>query len=64
MMEQRTRLRPKVDKELCTQCGTCVDHCAVSALSMSDDVPVVDADTCITCFCCQEMCPEKAISLR
>jgi len=63
-MKQRTLLRPRVDPELCTGCGTCIDQCSVSALAMGcDSVPVVDADTCITCFCCQEVCPEKAITL-
>lgn len=65
MMLARTKLRPQVDSEKCIGCGLCVDHCAVSALSMgSENMPVVDADTCITCFCCQEMCPEKAITLK
>lgn len=63
-IESRTKLKPIANPELCTACGTCVDQCAVSALSMGDGIPVVDADTCITCFCCQEMCPEKAITLR
>jgi len=63
-IRSRTLLRPQADPELCSGCGTCVDHCPMSALSMSDQVPVVDADTCITCFCCQEVCPEKAITLR
>jgi len=57
-------LRPRVDPELCTACGTCIDQCPVSALFMHEDIPTVDADTCITCFCCQEMCPEKAIALK
>ncbi len=64
VLQSRTLLRPQVDRELCTGCGTCVEHCTVSALSMNDDFPQVDADTCITCFCCQEMCPEKAVTLR
>ena len=64
MIRTRSALRPQADPELCTACGTCVDHCAVSALSMQGNLPVVDADTCITCFCCQEMCPAKAIVLR
>ncbi len=64
MIHGRTLLLPKADPVRCTGCGTCVEHCAVSALSMgADGLPVVDADTCITCFCCQEMCPEKAITL-
>lgn len=57
-------VRPQVDPELCTGCGTCVDQCPVSALTMNDHLPEVDADTCIMCFCCQEICPEKAITLQ
>jgi uncharacterized protein (DUF362 family)/NAD-dependent dihydropyrimidine dehydrogenase PreA subunit len=64
MLHQRTLLRPQADAELCTGCGTCVDQCPVSALSMNDLLPQVDPDTCIICFCCQEICPEKAITLR
>jgi uncharacterized protein (DUF362 family)/NAD-dependent dihydropyrimidine dehydrogenase PreA subunit len=61
---QKAQLLPQADPELCTGCGTCADHCPVSALSMQGDLPQADADTCITCFCCQEICPEKAITLR
>lgn len=64
MLLDRTLLRPRIDPELCTACGTCIDQCPVSALSMDEDIPLVDADTCITCFCCQEICPEKAIALK
>jgi ferredoxin len=59
-----TLLRPQADPELCTGCGTCVDQCAVSALSMNGNLPQVDVDKCITCFCCQEICPEKAMALK
>jgi uncharacterized protein (DUF362 family)/NAD-dependent dihydropyrimidine dehydrogenase PreA subunit len=60
----RTILRPRANPDQCTGCGTCVDQCPVSALSMGDHIPTVDTDTCIACFCCQEMCPEKAITLQ
>jgi uncharacterized protein (DUF362 family)/NAD-dependent dihydropyrimidine dehydrogenase PreA subunit len=60
----RTIMRPRANPDLCTGCGTCVDQCPVSALSIKQRVPEVDADTCITCFCCQEICPEKAIALQ
>jgi len=63
-MDQRIGLRPQADPDLCTGCGTCVDQCPVSALSMSQHVPEVDSKTCIRCFCCQEICPERAIALR
>ena len=64
MIHNRTILRPRADAGKCTGCGTCVDHCPVSALSIDADIPQVNADACIACFCCQEMCPEKAIALR
>ena len=62
-MERLARMRPKADATLCTACGTCIDQCPVSALSMVDDLPIVDPDLCITCCCCQEICPERAIQL-
>ncbi len=60
---QKIQLRPKANPDLCTGCGTCVDQCPVSALSMQDGTPVADGSACIVCFCCQEVCPEKAITL-
>lgn len=63
MMTRKIILKPKVDEDLCTGCGTCVDQCPVSALSMNVTSPEVNPDKCITCFCCQEMCPEHAITL-
>jgi uncharacterized protein (DUF362 family)/Pyruvate/2-oxoacid:ferredoxin oxidoreductase delta subunit len=64
VIHSRTIVRPQADPDLCTACGTCIEQCPASALSMVDNLPKVDADTCITCFCCQETCPEKAITLR
>ncbi len=64
LIHTRAAFRPQADPEKCTSCGTCVDHCPVSALSMVGNIPQVNADICIACFCCQEMCPEKAITLR
>jgi len=63
-LHKKTLLRPKADPELCTGCGTCVDHCPVSALSLKGNIPEVNFSACITCFCCQEICPEKAITLK
>lgn len=63
LLHSRTLLRPSVDAELCTGCGTCIEQCPASALSMDGEAPEVDPEKCITCFCCQEMCPETAIKL-
>ncbi len=39
IMRSRTMLRPQADPDLCTGCGTCVEQCPVSALSMGDQSP-------------------------
>ncbi|KLU65305.1 pyuvate ferredoxin oxidoreductase subunit delta [Desulfosporosinus acididurans] len=62
-MDSITAVRPLVDKELCSLCGTCIEHCPNGALTM-DEYPIVSPELCITCFCCQELCPQKAIELK
>lgn len=65
VISRRMKQRPRVNREACTGCGSCVDQCPVSALSMGDgQYPSADAATCIACFCCQEICPDKAIVLQ
>ncbi|MBW2031021.1 MAG: 4Fe-4S binding protein, partial [Deltaproteobacteria bacterium] len=63
IMERQLKLRPRAERDLCTGCGTCIEACPVSALSMKDETPAVDPGKCIVCFCCQEKCPERAIQL-
>jgi len=63
IMESQLRLRPRAVGALCTGCGTCIEACPASALSMAKGIPEVDPDRCIVCFCCQEKCPERAIQL-
>ena len=64
VIHERTLLTPQANPDWCTGCGTCIEQCPMSALSMCDDLPQVDPEACIACFCCQEICPEKAITLR
>ena len=63
LLTKPTILRPQPDTERCTGCGTCVDQCPVSALSMVGQFPEADPEICIRCFCCQEICPENAMAL-
>jgi ferredoxin len=39
LIVSRILLRPVADPDSCTGCGTCVEHCPASALSMPEDVP-------------------------
>jgi Pyruvate/2-oxoacid:ferredoxin oxidoreductase delta subunit len=54
--------RIKVKKDLCTQCGVCIQHCPAQALTM-DKIPRLDAPKCISCYCCYELCSSQAIEL-
>ncbi len=51
----------KINPDLCTACGTCIDECPVEAIS-AGDVYVIDGDSCIDCGACSGVCPADAIS--
>ncbi|MBC7085646.1 MAG: 4Fe-4S binding protein [Methanomethylovorans sp.] len=54
----------KIDRNLCTGCGQCVDTCPVEALSLdSDNIAIADADLCVDCGQCVDVCPVEALSL-
>ena len=53
----------KVDVELCTGCGACVEACPVEAISVQDGKARIDAGTCVECGVCVGECPTEAISL-
>jgi len=51
----------KIDKELCLQCGECVDVCRFNAI---DKDFVVDPISCEGCGVCRLICPAKAIEME
>ncbi len=53
----------KVDKELCTGCGSCVDVCLYSGIEMIDDKAQI-TDGCNLCGACVDVCPVEAIILE
>ncbi|MDD4749120.1 MAG: 4Fe-4S binding protein [Methanosarcinaceae archaeon] len=54
----------KVNADSCTGCGTCVDECPATAISIVDDLAVVEADDCLDCGVCEDACPTGAITLE
>lgn len=57
----KEKKRALVLKSMCRGCGTCIDHCAVGAMSLRDGKATVDKERCILCGYCGTACPEMAI---
>lgn len=51
-----------VNQEKCSGCGTCVDHCPVGAILLTERASIL-REKCLGCGLCASTCPEKAISL-
>lgn len=51
---------PRIVTDGCIACGSCVDQCPVSAITV-EEAAVIDADTCIDCGACESVCPVSAI---
>lgn len=52
----------KIDPDLCTACGACLDECAFDAISDEGDTYVIDAEKCTDDGACVDVCPTEAIS--
>lgn len=50
-----------VIKEKCTGCGTCVDVCPSSAITLVDKIAVINQAECAECGSCEAECPAEAI---
>ena len=46
----------------CIACGTCIDECAVGAISEGEKYSI-DPEVCVECGTCADVCPSGAISL-
>jgi ferredoxin len=54
----------RVNPELCTGCGTCVESCQFKALSLVKNAAVVDKKKCLGCGVCVSKCPRGALQLK
>lgn len=61
-LEQHECAKPTIGSA-CTGCGTCVDKCPVSAMSLSHGRAVIEYPDCIACNNCLDTCPDSCIEL-
>ena len=54
----------KVNEELCTGCGACVEVCPVEAIRLSNGKAQIDGEKCVDCGVCVGECPTDAIRLE
>ena len=54
----------RIDRELCTACGACIEVCPVDAVTLGDGKAQVDVETCFACGVCEGECPTGAIRME
>ena len=54
----------KINKELCTGCGKCVDVCGFGALKIENEKAIAENEKCISCGMCVSHCPVEAIIVK
>lgn len=53
----------KINKDLCINCGKCMDYCPVNAIKRMERQILMDFDACVECGVCKRsaICPKDAI---
>lgn len=62
-LEMHSLTKPKVKKDKCTKCETCVSVCPVDAITITEQSAVI-GNSCIGCASCIEVCPDGAIRIN
>ena len=53
----------KIDSELCSACGQCIERCQMAAIKEGEDSSEMIEGRCIGCGLCVSTCPTEAISM-
>lgn len=58
------QLFPRIDYDICNNCGTCVTMCVHEALDIKNDRLELDKDLCVRCGLCVTICPKGALEMK
>ncbi|MFA5780253.1 MAG: DUF362 domain-containing protein [Elusimicrobiota bacterium] len=61
--EMHNALKPEVNPEKCTGCGSCVRWCPSNALKLSNKKIIINKDICVGCGECILSCEQYAIKI-
>lgn len=61
-LKTKTMNIPKVNIDICTGCGACIDVCPMEAIVIKDGKAFILEDKCANCRICERECPVEAIS--
>lgn len=61
-IEQHQSSKPIITPD-CTACGSCVESCPISVISIENQQAVIEIENCIACNNCMASCPESAIQM-
>jgi Fe-S-cluster-containing hydrogenase component 2 len=53
----------KIDPELCSACGLCMERCQMAAIKEGKDSYEIAEEKCIGCGLCVSVCPTGALSM-
>lgn len=54
---------PLIDRDLCKNCGACIEKCPVKALISDNASPSTNLKDCLGCGICAEACPHDSIKM-
>ena len=60
-LRQHSAVKPKVNSDACTACGSCVRWCPEAAIALSNDVAEINYERCVGCGQCIAVCRYGAI---
>jgi uncharacterized Fe-S center protein len=61
---QHSSLKPFINIDKCTLCGTCIEHCPVSAITEVSGHAFINSQTCVGCCECISACKLDAVNIN